>query len=134
MFLKVILDRSEFIPEYVPLENPDIYEPSSSTFYLMLPITQQEDNKISVDWSTVKRCLSSPIFKYPGNSGDDEIRQLNDYLHLANGRKSKNDVVNSLVYVPCKNKFFFIADIVQEKDGFSAYNKSKNHMEHYIKT
>ncbi|CAI9783088.1 unnamed protein product [Fraxinus pennsylvanica] len=134
MFLKVILDRSEFIPEYVPLENHDIYQPSSSTFYLMLPIIQHEYNKISVDWSTVKRCLSSPIFRYPGNSGKDEICQLNDYLHLANGQKSKNDVMNSLVYVPRSNKFFFISDIVPKKDGYSSYNESKNHMEHYIET
>ncbi|KAL2502529.1 Dicer-like protein 4 [Forsythia ovata] len=132
MFLKVILDRSEFIPEDVLLENHDVYKPSSSTFYLMLPIIQHEYNKISVDWTTVKRCLSSPIFKHPGNSAGDEISQLNDYLHLANGCKSKNDVVNSLVYVPCKDTFFFIADIISEKDGRSSYNESKNHMEHYI--
>ncbi|XP_022888734.1 dicer-like protein 4 isoform X2 [Olea europaea var. sylvestris] len=133
MFLKVILDRSEFIPEYVSLENHDVYESRSSTFYLMLPITQNENKKISVDWMTVKRCLSSPIFKYPGNSAEDKICRLNDYLHLANGCKCKNDVVNSLVYVPCKETFFFIDDVVPEKDGYSLYNESENQMEHYIK-
>ncbi|KAI3446800.1 hypothetical protein Pfo_003465 [Paulownia fortunei] len=131
IFLKIIVDRRKFIPEYVVLENNDVYESSSSTFYLLLPVIQHEHNKISVDWTLVKRCLSSPIFRHPGIGVGDETSQLNNLLHLANGRKSVHDVVNSLVYVPCKDTFFFISDISQEKSGYSFYDDSKSHVEHY---
>ncbi|XP_020549658.1 dicer-like protein 4 isoform X2 [Sesamum indicum] len=131
MFLKIILDRHQFIPEYVSLENNDVYELSSSTCYLLLPVIQHEDDKISVDWTLVNRCLSSPIFRHPGIGGGDETSQVKNYLHLANGQKSVHDVVNSLVYVPCKDIFFFISDILPEKSGYSLYNDSKSHVEHY---
>ncbi|KAL0315312.1 UNVERIFIED_CONTAM: Dicer-like protein 4 [Sesamum radiatum] len=131
MFLKIILDRHQFIPEYVSLENNDVYELSSSTFYLLLPVIQHVDDKISVDWTLVNRCLSSPIFRHPGIGRADETSQVKNYLHLANGQKSVHDVVNSLVYVPCKCTFFFISDILPEKSGYSLYNDSKSHVEHY---
>ncbi|KAK4391355.1 Dicer-like protein 4 [Sesamum angolense] len=92
---------------------------------------EHEDDKISVDWTLVNRCLSSPIFRHPGIGGADETSQVKNYLHLANGQKSVHDVVNSLVYVPCKYTFFFISDILPEKSGYSLYNDSKSHVEHY---
>lgn len=131
MFLKIILDRHKFIPEYVPLENDDVYESSSSTFYLLLPLITEEHDKISVDWTLVKRCLSSPIFKHPCIDVGDENSQLSDYLHLANCHLSVDDVVNSLVYVPCKDTFFFISEVFSEKNGHSLHNESKNHVKHY---
>ncbi|KAL3824589.1 hypothetical protein ACJIZ3_020618 [Penstemon smallii] len=131
LFLKIILDRREFIPEYVSLEDNDVSEPSSPTFYLLLPVIQHDYAKISVDWTLVRRCLSSPIFRHPGISTGDDISQPKNSLHLANGCKSVHDIVNSLVYVPCKNTFFFISDIFPEKNGYSSYDELKSHVEHY---
>ncbi|XP_073150113.1 dicer-like protein 4 isoform X2 [Henckelia pumila] len=132
MCLNIILDRSKFIPEYFSLEENDVHEANTSTFYLTLPIVQHDDDKISVDWMLVNRCLSSPIFRHRDNVVDDEIPQPNSRLHLSNGGKDARDIVNSLVYVPCKDTFFFISDICHEKNGYSLYDESKTHAEHYI--
>ncbi|KAL3623963.1 endoribonuclease Dicer [Castilleja foliolosa] len=134
LFLKIILDRHELIPDYVVLENNDVYESSSSTFYLLLPVILHEHGKISVDWTLIRRCLSSPIFEHPGVGLSDETSQLTNHLHLANGCKSVHDVVHSLVYVPCKNTFFFISGIFPGKSGHSLYDDSKSHVEHYAET
>ncbi|KAK6136536.1 hypothetical protein DH2020_029732 [Rehmannia glutinosa] len=131
MFLKVILDRHKFIPEYVSLEDSDVLGSSSSTFYLLLPVIAHERDKISVDWTLINRCLSSPIFRHPRISTSDEISQLNNHLHLANGCSSVHDILNSLVYVGCKDTFYFISEILPEKNGYSSYNDSRNHVEHY---
>ncbi|KAI3443972.1 hypothetical protein Pfo_000637 [Paulownia fortunei] len=131
MFLKIILDRHKFIPEYVSLEDNDVLESSSSTFYLLLPVIEHECDKFSADWTLIKRCLSSPIFRHPRVGMGDEISQLNNHLHLANGCSSLHDTLNSLVYVPCRDTFFFISDILPEKNGYSSYNDSKSHAEHH---
>ncbi|XP_012844161.1 PREDICTED: dicer-like protein 4 isoform X2 [Erythranthe guttata] len=131
MSLKIILDRHQFIPEYVSLENNDVYEPSSSTFYLLLPVIQLQHEKISVDWTLINRCLSSPIFRHPSIRLGNETYQMNNHVHLANGCKSVDDVVDSLVYVPCKDIFFFISDILPGKNGHSLYDDSESHVEHY---
>lgn len=133
MFLKIILDRHEFIPESVSLEDVDAFESTTSTFYLLLPVIEHEYEKISIDWTLVKRCLSSPIFRQPNIGVGDEISRLN-HLYLANGRSNLHDVINSLVYVPCKDTFFFISDIFPKKNGYSPYDDSKSHMEHYTET
>ncbi|VFQ61325.1 unnamed protein product [Cuscuta campestris] len=130
MFLKVILDREEFIPEFKALER-ETFSDSSSTFFLLLPLNLHEDNTTFVDWKLVRRCLSSPIFKNIENAYDDKISQLHNHLQLANGPKSFDDILNSLVYMPCKDKFFFVSDIVLNKDGYSLYKDSKNHVAHY---
>ncbi|GER33663.1 dicer-like protein 4 [Striga asiatica] len=134
LFLKIIVDRHKLTQEYVVLENNDVYESSSSTFYLLLPVILHEHDKISVDWTLVRRCLSSPIFRHPSLGLADETSQLNYQLHLANSRENIDDVENSLVYVPCKDTFFFISDIVREKSGHSLYDDSKSHIEHYAET
>lgn len=130
MFLKVILDRKEFIPEFVSLERKGSRD-SSSTFFLLLPINLHKDNNFFVDWELVRRCLSSPIFKTPEDVKDDGISQLHISLQLANGPKSRSDVVNSLVYMPCKETFYFISDIVVNKDGYSLVKDSRDHVTHY---
>nr|GMD28858.1 dicer-like protein 4 [Ipomoea batatas] len=132
MFLKAILDRKELIPEFVSLERKGPRD-SSSTFFLLLPVNLHKDNKFFVDWKLVRRCLSSPIFKTPEDVKDDGISQFHIQLQLANGPKSRSDVVNSLVYMPCKEKeaFFFIADIVVNKDGYSLFKDSRDHVTHY---
>ncbi|KZV28379.1 dicer-like protein 4 [Dorcoceras hygrometricum] len=132
MFLNIILDRSKFIPEYFSLEENDVHEANTSTFYLLLPIVQYDDKKIFVDWMLVNRCLSSPIFRHQEDVVNDDIPQTNCRLHLSNGVKDVHDIVDSLVYVPRKETFFFISEICHGKNGYSLYDKSKTHVEHYI--
>lgn len=122
MFFKVILDRSQFIPEFVSLEDTDS-NLSSFTFYLLLPVIITEDNQISVDWNLITRCLSSPIFGAPG---DTTVGISNGQLHLSDEVRSYEDVINSLVYVPCKDTFFFISDVITKKNG---YNVRKHYNE-----
>ncbi|XP_075077543.1 dicer-like protein 4 isoform X1 [Nicotiana tabacum] len=133
MFLKIILDRSEFISEFVSLEKQD-YVDSASKSYLLLPLNLCGHNKISVDWELVRRCLSSPIFGTSVYAGNSEISKFDEQLQLANGSKSVHDVANSLVYVPCKDTFFFISDVVKESNAYSIYKDSKNHVKHYYDT
>ncbi|XP_077222093.1 endoribonuclease Dicer homolog 4-like [Tasmannia lanceolata] len=52
MFLKIILDRSEFVSNFVPLGKKASSHLGSSTFYLLLPIWKHEhEDKMIVDWS-----------------------------------------------------------------------------------
>lgn len=129
MCLKAIIDRSELIPEFVSLEN---FGSESRLNYFLLPVLLNEQKDISVDWNLVQRCLSSPIFGAPEASADHESIEIRQQLHLDNGVKSIEDVINSLVYVPCKDTFFFISDIFEEKNAYSSFNDSKNHKEHYF--
>ncbi|KAM7472961.1 hypothetical protein LguiA_011144 [Lonicera macranthoides] len=132
MCLKVILDRTELIPEFVSLGENDFSKSSSSTFYLMLPvITYEYVNKMTVDWKLVRRCLSSPIFCSPEDTVCNGTHNTN-ILILANGTKSVAEVVNSFVYAPCKNIFFFVTDIIPEKNGYSEFKESISHVEHYV--
>uniref|UniRef100_A0A5B7C289 Putative dicer-like protein 4 isoform X2 n=1 Tax=Davidia involucrata TaxID=16924 RepID=A0A5B7C289_DAVIN len=134
MCLKVILDRTKLIPEFVSLEKNDFTNSSSSTFYLLLPVIPHEyERTMTVDWKLVRRCLSSPIFGNSGDAGDNLIPHSNKHLQLANGPKSLNDVLHSLVYAPCKDTFFFISDVLPEKNGRSPF-KDSTHIEHYINT
>ncbi|XP_062159041.1 dicer-like protein 4 [Alnus glutinosa] len=134
MYLKIILDRSEFIPEFVPLRRNDISKSSSSTFYLLLPVVLLDnESTITVDWEIVMRCLSSPVFRA---SEDDMVKEhfpLDDeHLQLINGYRSISDVENSLVYAPHRKEFFFITHIVHGKNGYSPYKESEtsSYLEH----
>lgn len=133
MFLQIILDRHKFVSDYVSLKNDDAYNSSPSTFYLLLPLEPVRHDSISVDWALINRCLSSPIFKHPHLDMGDRTSQSSKYLHLANGRFSPEDVVDSLVYVPCNDIFFFISDVYWEKSGHSLYGYSNDHVQHYKK-
>ncbi|KAI8023022.1 Dicer-like protein 4 [Camellia lanceoleosa] len=130
MFLKVILDRSEFIPEFVSLGKNGFSNLGSSTFYLLLPVILY-GNKMTVDWKLIRRCLSSPIFRNPEDARDSVLPHLNDHLELANGPHHIDDVINSLVYAPCKDIFFFISDVVRARNGYSEFKGSMSHIEHY---
>ncbi|GLU01387.1 hypothetical protein SLE2022_186970 [Rubroshorea leprosula] len=134
MFLKVILDRSQFMSEFVPLGKDAFSMSSNSTFYLLLPMVLHDcEKKLTVDWTMIRRCLSSPIFKSPAEIIMNEIPP-SDCLELANGCRSRTDVVNSLVHVPHKEEFCFVTDIVNEKNGYSPYKDSEaaNFVEHFI--
>lgn len=133
MFFKVILDRSKFLSEYVPLGNNEVFASSSSTFYLLLPVILHNcENKVMVDWKIIKRCLSSPLFKTPAEAVENGNFPSGVCLELANGCRDVRDVKNSFVYAPHKVAFYFITNIVGEKNGYSPYRDSGtlSHVEH----
>ncbi|KAM3714268.1 hypothetical protein ACJW31_01G319400 [Castanea mollissima] len=132
MYLKVILDRSKFIPESVSLGKSNTCESSSLTFYLLLPvILHDSDNKITVDWKIIRRCLSSPVFRTPEDAMEKESFPLGDHLLLANGYRSISEVTDSLVYAPpYKQGFFFITNIVDGKNGHSPHSETSSYAEH----
>ncbi|XP_063950515.1 dicer-like protein 4 isoform X1 [Daucus carota subsp. sativus] len=132
MFLKVIIDRSEFNSEYVPLGRIDFDILAPRTYYLMLPVIWNEyEEAMIVDWNLVMRCLSSPIFNMPEVAKANGLSQPSELLHLANGPKSVHDVVNSLIYVPSKKLFYFVSDVLSEKNAYSDYKASKSHVHHF---
>ncbi|KAK7347176.1 hypothetical protein VNO80_21703 [Phaseolus coccineus] len=99
MFLKISLDRFEFVSEIVDLGMAAESHTSSSTFYLLLPVIFQEyGNAMKVDWKTVKRCLWSPIFRHSEYTMDKKKFPFDIHLQLANGYESVRDVENSLVF------------------------------------
>ncbi|OWM72843.1 hypothetical protein CDL15_Pgr021149 [Punica granatum] len=126
MCLRVILDRFDFVSEYVALGKSNSSRSSMSKFYLLLPVTLGRSHKtISIDWTTIRRCLTSPIFGRPANSLEDESRSPPfDLIILANGTRSRSNVENSLVYVPHKNCFFFVTNINYKKNGHSLYKET----------
>lgn len=124
MFLKIILDRLEFVSKFVELGAKS--HTSTSTFYLLLPVILKEyDDVMKVDWKTVKRCLSSPIFRHPEVTSDKIVTSMDNHLLLANGYRSITDVENSLVYVPHTKFFFFVTNVIYEKNGFSLHKNSE---------
>lgn len=134
MFLKAILDRSKFISDYVSLGEDD-YESNSSTFYLLLPVIFHKNaSTVTVDWKIVRRCLSSPVFSKPPSSMSTKKFPSDEYLQLDNGCWSISDVENSLIFVRHKESFYFVSNIVREKNGYSLYKNSgtRNHVEHLV--
>ncbi|KAK9706277.1 hypothetical protein RND81_07G114300 [Saponaria officinalis] len=128
--LKVIMDRSEFICDYVPLRGCEVRESNSSKFYILLPVIWQEfGKKSSVDWMTIRKCLSSPIFTSPAPLVSSRIPS-EGHLHLADGPASVNVILNSLVYVGHKKSFFFVSEVRTDRNGYSLHNSSTTHVEH----
>ncbi|XP_047941505.1 dicer-like protein 4 isoform X2 [Salvia hispanica] len=131
LFLKVLVDRHEFKEKYVSLEDNNVPESNLTTFYLLLPVVEHENERFSVDWTLISRCLSSLIFKHVGSDVKDNVCEVSGYLHLASGSTSFNATLSSLVYLPCKDTFFFVSDILTEKNAYDSYSDSENHVEHY---
>ncbi|KAL6903528.1 hypothetical protein ACP4OV_004341 [Aristida adscensionis] len=122
MFLKILLDRSEFTSSHVMLQNDAMFQ-ISSTFYLLLPIKQKfYGDKFMIDWPTVKRCLSSPVFQNQEGSNSHDSYSPNDSLKLLDGTYSKADVIGSLVFTPHNNVFFFVDVILDEISARSEFN------------
>lgn len=135
MFLKVILDRSKFISDYISLGEED-YESNSSTFYLLLPVIFHENaSTVTIDWKIVRTCLSSPVFREPPSSIGAEKFPSYEHLQLDNGCWSISDIENSLIYARHKDSFYFVSNVVWKKNGYSPYKDSgtTNHVEHLIK-
>ncbi|XP_050382683.1 dicer-like protein 4 isoform X2 [Argentina anserina] len=122
MFLKFILDRAEFVSEFVPLGKYDFSRSSSSTFYLLLPVFLGENDKISIDWGIIRKCLSSPVFSGPGGVIDSNIISMG--IRLASGYRSISEVENSVVYVPYKKTFYFITNVCGERNAYSQYKEN----------
>ncbi|CAN6228788.1 unnamed protein product [Urochloa humidicola] len=130
MCLKVLLDRSEFTESYVMLGN-DASLQMDSTFYLLLPIKQKfYGDKFMIDWPSIKRCLSSPVFQDLKGSPLHDSYLPNESLKLLNGTYSKADVIGSLVYTPHNKLFFFVDVILDETNGESEFNGS-TYVEHF---
>lgn len=133
MFLKVILDRSEFSHDHVALGESAASYQHSPTFYLLLPVRlEKSERNMNVDWATVRRCLSSPVFRPPAVSCERDLREVCNTLELLNGRFSENDIVNSLVFTPHNKSFYFVDGILC---GTNAYDKCKDattYSEHYM--
>ncbi|XP_023636190.1 dicer-like protein 4 isoform X3 [Capsella rubella] len=130
--LKVLFERQELIPEFVPLELQYSSRTCKSTFYLLLPISLQDaESHISVDWVTINRCLSSPIFKTPSVLVENIVPPTGSHLKLANGCWNIDDVKNSLVFTTHNKQFYFVADICHGRNGFSPVKESstRSHVE-----
>ncbi|KAL4589871.1 hypothetical protein LXL04_002782 [Taraxacum kok-saghyz] len=135
MWLKAIVDKSDFTKDYVQLGKDDVSN-SMSTFYLMLPVTVNDENGglMTVDWKLITRCLSSPIFKSPEDvttTFSQTVSSNDDCLYLTNGSTKVNDILNSLVYVPCKDIFFFVSEVVHDKDAFDLFKEDTSYVNHY---
>ncbi|KAH9603173.1 hypothetical protein KSS87_008418 [Heliosperma pusillum] len=128
--LKVVLDRTDLICDHVPLRGFEVSELHASKFYLLLPVIWQEiENRSPVDWITIRRCLSSPIFTPTAHLAESRISS-EDHLYLADGPASVNVILNSLVYVGHKKSFFFVSQILADRNGYSLHNSTMSHVEH----
>lgn len=129
MFLKVLLDRSEFTSSYILLGNDTSFE-MDSTFYLLLPIKQKIYDTFMIDWPAVKRCLSSPAFQDPMGLSLRDLYLPNESLKLLGGTYNKADVIGSLVYTPHTDLFFFVDAILDGTNAKSELN-SATYAEHF---
>lgn len=131
MFLKIILDRSEYSSDFVPLGILNETHDVSSNSYLLLPVTEQiYMEKKMIDWTSIRLCLSSQTFTN-GTSAVDKVSYCNDdTLQLLCGPVNKTHVLNSLVFTPHNNLFFFIVGIYYGTNGNSPY-KNTSYAEYY---
>ncbi|XP_058067534.1 endoribonuclease Dicer homolog 4-like isoform X3 [Magnolia sinica] len=133
MFLKIILDREEFLSDFVPLGKNASPELSLSTFYLLLPVRKHEhDDKMTLDWEIVKGCLSSPVFRYPTDVTDRSAFPVRNSLEFISGPVSVADIPNSLVLTPHNELMFFVVDILHGVNANSQF-KDATYLEHYMK-
>lgn len=131
MCLKIILDRAEFYCDHVFLGKFHASEHCFSTFYLLLPVKQQNcGDKMIVDWETIRRCLSSPVFGHITDLDWKDPYPISDSLKLLNGTVSKHKVLNSLVFTPHNKLFFLIDDVIHGTNANSQY-KSVSYAQHY---
>ncbi|CAA7398025.1 unnamed protein product [Spirodela intermedia] len=134
MFLKIIFDRSKFFSDFVSLGEVDILE-KTSTYYLLLPVIPNVcHDKMSIDWTVVERCLSSPVFQSTGADRKDNAVSSLETLNLANGPVEKKDIINSLVFNSRNKFFFFVEDILYDTNAYSQMkgSQSSTYVEHYL--
>lgn len=136
MFLKVILDRTDFVHDYVALGENKSFPAGIPLFYLLLPVLRNSDKNDAVDWKIIRRCLSSPIFGSPADGLKQNDIFSESSVILENGTLNRSDVENSLVYVPHKKQFFFVTNINLDMNGHSLYREADclTHVEHLSQT
>ncbi|MCL7029021.1 hypothetical protein MKW94_016083 [Papaver nudicaule] len=137
MFLKIILDRSDFFSDFVPLGMNDIRQGSPSSLYLLLPLKQSEhENRLLIDWDIIKTCLSSAVFRSPKVSCDSFESPVPpcESLEFANGSVSRSDILNTLVFTPHNKLFFFVDGILDGIDAESPFTSEhhSSYIEYYI--
>lgn len=133
MFLNIILNRMDFDCDFYMLGISESNCVPSSTFYLLLPLFGDDyTENVNVDWKTVKMCLSSPIFSNPEKSICTifPYSDSSETLRMADGLFHTTDILNSLVFSPCTKVFYFVVDILPNRNGYSKMNGSK-HLSHY---
>lgn len=131
MYLKVILERSTFSSEYVCLGKISKTHFHMLTSYFLLPVSGHGGKEtLTIDWPLITRCLSSPIFQ--SHVGKTGVVATGNYLKLAEGLANTHDIMDSLVFVPYKNSFFFVSGILDDKNGWSPYQGKVNFVEHYL--
>lgn len=136
MFLKIILNRVEFYSDQITLGKvTSNIQPNNSTSYLLLPLKRHncsDNNKLVVDWATMRHCLSSPIF---GNANSlfwrSEITKGNS-VKMKDGEYRKHDIIGSLIYTPHNRRFFFVDDFLLELNAKSQLEDS-TYAEHFKK-
>lgn len=86
-----------------------------------------------IDWTTVRHCLTSPAFIDVSATFEKAPCCTSDKLQLLNGSVNKADVVNSLIFTPHNNLFFFVDGILYETNANSSYKgkKCESYAEYY---
>ncbi|KAK1323005.1 hypothetical protein QJS10_CPA02g01233 [Acorus calamus] len=130
MCLKIIFDRTEIFSNCVPLGSKDLFQLSSSTFYLLLPIMQHE-NRETVDWMTMSTCLSSPVFQDPNASVSRSRPHGCNTLKLMSGDRDISDILGGLVYTPHNRLLFFVDDILHGTNAKSQMSSTLTYADHY---
>ncbi|XP_042491944.1 endoribonuclease Dicer homolog 4 [Macadamia integrifolia] len=134
MFLRIILDRTDFMSDFVPLGKNEKSQSRSLTFYLLLPVREHEhEDTMTIDWNIVRKCLSSPVFKLPSIAAEKGVLPVNQTLKLASGPADIADILNSLVFIPHKKSFFFIDGILPEINGYSPTKGYSSYKEYFMK-
>ncbi|KAG9456245.1 hypothetical protein H6P81_000753 [Aristolochia fimbriata] len=128
MWLKIILDRKELFSDFIALGRNSSVLSGQSTFYLLLPVTKVAEGKMAVDWTIVKQCLSSPIFRLPANDDGTSncVFHEKQNLKFLNGIVNMSDVPDSLVVTPHNGLVFCVVDILSEINGHSLLKKSES--------
>ncbi|XP_020525714.1 endoribonuclease Dicer homolog 4 isoform X2 [Amborella trichopoda] len=125
MYLKILLDRTEFMLDYIPLGKKDEPPLTSSTFYLLLPLEKLlSEDRFTIDWTTIRDCLSSPAFRASRDIIENTQLHVGETLELIDGPINVNYITKSLVFTPRTKLFFFVTEILH---GVSATSRMESY-------
>ncbi|KAH9296951.1 hypothetical protein KI387_028633, partial [Taxus chinensis] len=141
VYLRIMLDRPDFLEDYVALGREDRNWGSSSTTYLLLPVQSCDAEKdISIEWKIIKEILSSPIFSHTSQKLAEEfcnehLIKRRDYLRLANGWAPVETLQNTLVLTTHNNTFYCIVDVLPQINSNSKFRECTeyNYSEYFQK-
>ncbi|KAL4181409.1 hypothetical protein AMTRI_Chr12g271070 [Amborella trichopoda] len=144
MYLKILLDRTEFMLDYIPLGKKDEPPLTSSTFYLLLPLEKLlSEDRFTIDWTTIRDCLSSPAFRASRDIIENTQLHVGETLELIDGPINVNYITKSLVFTPRTKLFFFVTEILHGVSAtsrmesykditYAEYYKGKGLKEHFV--